>query len=34
VILRSQACLVRARKDAHEGNPTIARIIEAVSMAL
>ncbi|KAA0699631.1 ATP phosphoribosyltransferase [Neorhizobium sp. P12A] len=34
VILRSQACLVRARKDAHEGNPTVSRIIEAVNMAL
>ena len=30
VILRSEACLVRARKPEHEGNPTVARIIEAV----
>ncbi|MGG7516394.1 ATP phosphoribosyltransferase [Allorhizobium undicola] len=30
VILRSQACLVRARKPEHEGNARIARIIESV----
>jgi ATP phosphoribosyltransferase len=30
VILKSEACLVRARKAEHEGNPTVARIIEAV----
>jgi ATP phosphoribosyltransferase len=30
VILRSQACLVRARKPEHEGNATVAKIIEAV----
>ena len=30
VILRSEACLVRAKKLEHEGNPTVARIIEAV----
>lgn len=30
VILRSEACLVRARKPEHEGNPTVGRIIEAV----
>lgn len=30
VILRSEACLVRARKPEHEGDPTVARIIEAV----
>ena len=30
VILKSEACLVRARKPEHEGNPTVARIIEAV----
>jgi ATP phosphoribosyltransferase len=34
VMLRSEACLVRARKDSHEGNPTVARIVEAVGMAL
>lgn len=33
VILRSEACLVRARKTAHEGNPTIDRIIAAVRAA-
>ncbi|MBT9368934.1 ATP phosphoribosyltransferase [Rhizobium sp. CSW-27] len=30
VILRSEACLVRARKQEHEGNATVAKIIEAV----
>jgi ATP phosphoribosyltransferase len=30
VILRSEACLVRARKPEHEGNAMIDRIIEAV----
>lgn len=30
VILRSEACLVRARKPEHVGNATVARIIEAV----
>lgn len=30
VILRSEACLVRARKPEHEGNRMIGRIIEAV----
>ncbi|MGC4407914.1 ATP phosphoribosyltransferase [Rhizobium rosettiformans] len=30
VILRSEACLVRARKPEHEGNEMIGRIIEAV----
>jgi len=34
VILRSEACLVRARKTAHEGNPTIDRIIAAVRAAI
>lgn len=34
VILRSQACLVRARKPEHEGNATVARIIEAVRGAV
>ncbi|TPP10049.1 ATP phosphoribosyltransferase [Rhizobium glycinendophyticum] len=30
VILRSEACLVRARKPEHEGNAMIGRIVEAV----
>ncbi|MDH4441366.1 MAG: ATP phosphoribosyltransferase [Rhizobium sp.] len=30
VILRSEACLVRARKPEHDGDPRIGRIIEAV----
>lgn len=30
VILRSEACLVRAKKPAHEGNAMIGRIVEAV----
>ncbi|WP_137135600.1 ATP phosphoribosyltransferase [Rhizobium sp. FKY42] len=34
VILRSEACLVRARKPEHEGNPTVGRIIEAVRSVL
>ncbi len=34
VILRSQACLVRARKPEHDGNATVARIIEAVRGAV
>ncbi|PZU19323.1 MAG: ATP phosphoribosyltransferase [Shinella sp.] len=34
VILRSQACLVRARKPEHEGNPTVERIVAAVRAAL
>ena len=33
-ILKSEACLVRARKPEHEGNATVARIIEAVKDAL
>ncbi|APO73724.1 ATP phosphoribosyltransferase catalytic subunit HisG [Rhizobium etli 8C-3] len=34
VILRSQACLVRARKESHAGEPSVARVIEAVRSAL
>lgn len=34
VILRSQACLVRARKPAHEGNPLVERVVSAVRGAL
>ena len=34
VILRSEACLVRARKTEHDGNPMIGRIIEAVRSVL
>ncbi len=34
VILRSEACLVRARKPEHEGNAMIGRIIEAVRGAV
>lgn len=30
VILKSQACLVRARKPAHDGDPRIARILGAI----
>lgn len=30
VILRSEACLVRARKSTHEGDPVVARVIAAV----
>ena len=34
VILKSEACLVRARKAEHEGNATVERIIAAVRAAL
>ncbi|MGF9693269.1 ATP phosphoribosyltransferase [Rhizobium sp. 0TCS1.26] len=34
VILRSEACLVRARKPAHEGDPTVQRIVQAVRGAV
>ena len=34
VILRSEACLVRARKDNHANEQSVARIIEAVRSAL
>ncbi|MBB4227791.1 ATP phosphoribosyltransferase [Rhizobium mongolense] len=34
VILRSEACLVRARNESHAGEPSVARIIEAVRSAL
>ncbi|AWM23794.1 ATP phosphoribosyltransferase [Sinorhizobium fredii USDA 205] len=34
VILRSEACLVRARKAAHDGDPTIDRIISSVRSIL
>ncbi|OJU04952.1 MAG: ATP phosphoribosyltransferase [Rhizobium sp. 63-7] len=34
VILKSEACLVRARKPAHEGDQRIGRIIEAIRGAL
>ena len=34
VILRSEACLVRARKPEHEGDPRVARIAEAVRTSL
>ncbi|MGO4437691.1 ATP phosphoribosyltransferase [Rhizobium sp. RAF56] len=34
VILSSQACLMRARKDAHESDPMVSRIIDAVRSAL
>lgn len=34
VILRSEACLVRARKPAHEGNVTVDRIVSAVRSVL
>ncbi|MFA1626639.1 ATP phosphoribosyltransferase [Rhizobium mongolense] len=34
VILRSEACLVRASKESHAGEPSVARIIEAVRSAL
>ena len=33
-ILRSEACLVRARKESHEGDPMVQRIIAAVRTAL
>ncbi|WP_275789187.1 ATP phosphoribosyltransferase [Pararhizobium gei] len=31
IILRSQACLVRARKVEHENDPAVTRIVEAIS---
>ena len=34
VILKSEACLVRARKPEHEGDPVVREIIEAVRKAL
>ncbi|KQV68256.1 ATP phosphoribosyltransferase [Rhizobium sp. Root1220] len=34
VILRSEACLVRARKETHADEPAVARLIEAVRSAL
>jgi ATP phosphoribosyltransferase len=34
VILRSEACLVRARKESHAAEPSVARLIEAVRSAL
>lgn len=34
VILRSEACLVRARKPEHEGNTRVAEIVAAVQAAL
>ncbi|WFR95908.1 ATP phosphoribosyltransferase [Rhizobium tumorigenes] len=34
IILRSQACLVRARKDSHADDPLIGRIVAAVKTAL
>jgi ATP phosphoribosyltransferase len=34
VILRSQACLVRARRDNHASEQSVARVIEAVRSAL
>ena len=34
VILKSEACLVRARKPAHEGDPVVEAIIRAVQGAL
>jgi len=34
VVLRSEACLVRARKESHESDPAVSRIIEAVRAAL
>ena len=34
VILKSEACLVRARKPEHEGNPRVAGIVAAVRAAL
>ncbi|MCO6186997.1 ATP phosphoribosyltransferase [Rhizobium sp. L1K21] len=34
VILKSEACLVRARKPEHEGNATVQKIIEAVRRVL
>jgi ATP phosphoribosyltransferase len=34
VILRSEACLVRARKESHAVDPVVARIVEAVRASL
>jgi ATP phosphoribosyltransferase len=34
IILRSEACLVRARKENHAGDPLVARIISAVNDVL
>lgn len=34
VILKSEACLVRARKPEHEGNPRVAEIVAAVRAVL
>jgi ATP phosphoribosyltransferase len=34
VILKSQACLVRARKESHADEPSVARLIEAVRASL
>ncbi|HTO33667.1 MAG TPA: ATP phosphoribosyltransferase [Pararhizobium sp.] len=34
IILKSEACLVRARKAEHEGDPLVAKIIAAVNGAL
>jgi ATP phosphoribosyltransferase len=34
VILKSEACLVRARKPAHEDDPRVKRIVDAIQMAL
>jgi ATP phosphoribosyltransferase len=34
VILNSEACLVRARKAAHDDDPRVSRIMEAVRAAL
>ena len=34
VILKSEACLVRARKPGHDADPLVARIVEAVRGAL
>ncbi|TCL75802.1 ATP phosphoribosyltransferase [Rhizobium sp. BK251] len=34
IILRSEACLVRARKDSHAGDPVVDRIAAAIGFAL
>jgi ATP phosphoribosyltransferase len=34
VVLKSEACLVRARKAEHEGNARIAEIVAAVKAAV
>lgn len=34
IILRSEACLVRARKDSHAGDPVVDRIASAIGFAL